>query len=65
MDQARILTFGYKAFFKTQDQDIFNISSFAKNLLLQLKVGTTSEGNPLNIGKVIFKMNEAPEGKRN
>lgn len=48
---ARILTFGYNAFFMTSDQDIFNISAFAKQLLLQLKFAT-SNSDSLNLGKV-------------
>lgn len=51
LSQARILTFGYNAFFTHQDHDIFDISAFAKQLLMQLKFGTDGV-NPLDIGKV-------------
>lgn len=51
LGEARILTFGYNAFFMTQDQDMFNISAFAKQLLIQLKFGT-SGSDSLNLGKV-------------
>jgi hypothetical protein len=48
--QARILTFGYNAFFMTQGQDMFNISAFSKQLLMQLKFGT-SGSDALHLGK--------------
>ncbi len=49
---ARILTFGYNANFMSQTKDLFNISDFAKDLLLQLKVGMDENVVSLEIGKV-------------
>lgn len=46
------MTFGYNAFFKSGDKDVFNISDFAKDLLLQMKFANSEEGEALNIGKV-------------
>lgn len=49
---ARILTFGYNAGFRSQSGDIFNISDFAKDLLLQMKFGNDANVKSLNIGQV-------------
>lgn len=51
LDQARIMTFGYNAFFLSQDHDMFNISAFAKQLLMELKFAA-DKSEALNIGKV-------------
>ena len=54
--EARIMTFGYNAFFKSGGKDVFNISDFAKDLLLQMKFANSEGGESLNIGKapIIF-----------
>ncbi|KAH8891099.1 hypothetical protein GQ53DRAFT_823737 [Thozetella sp. PMI_491] len=51
-EDARIMTFGYNAHFMSQTKDTFNISDFAKDLLLQLKFGNDSSVNSLNLGQV-------------
>lgn len=51
LDQARIMTFGYNAFFLSPNQDMFNISAFAKQLLMDLKFAA-DQSEALNIGKV-------------
>ncbi|KAF4459376.1 Cytochrome cd1-nitrite reductase-like C-terminal heme d1 [Fusarium albosuccineum] len=51
MNQTRIMTFGYDAAYRSSQSSIFNISSFAKALLLQLKMGT-SRNEALQVGKV-------------
>ena len=49
---ARILTFRYNANYLSQDRNTFNISDFAKDLLLQMKFGTDSDTQSLGIGEV-------------
>lgn len=49
---ARILTFGYNAHFMSQNKDTFNVSDFAKDLLLQMKFGSDENVNSLGIGEV-------------
>ncbi|KAI0156467.1 hypothetical protein GGR57DRAFT_82780 [Xylariaceae sp. FL1272] len=49
---ARILTFGYNAHFMSQKGDLFNITDFAKDLLLQMKFGSDSNVRTFDIGKV-------------
>lgn len=49
---ARVLTFGYNANYLSQDRTTFNISDFAKDLLLQMKFGTDSDTQSLGIGEV-------------
>lgn len=52
LQDARILTFGYNAHFMSQTKDLFNISDFAKDLLLQMKFGNDENVESLNIGQV-------------
>lgn len=52
LKNARILTFGYNAGLRSQSGDIFNISDFAKDLLLQMKFGNDANVKSLNIGRV-------------
>ncbi|KAF3010451.1 hypothetical protein E8E14_002400 [Neopestalotiopsis sp. 37M] len=52
LSDARILTFGYNAHFMSQKGDVFNISDFAKDLLLQMKFGLDANVQALEIGKV-------------
>lgn len=52
LSDARILTFGYNAHFMSQKGDVFNISDFAKDLLLQMKFGSDANVQALDIGKV-------------
>lgn len=49
---VRILTFGYNAHFMSQSKDLFNISDFAKDLLMQLRFGNDENAEALNIGQV-------------
>lgn len=49
---VRILTFGYNAHFLSRSKDLFNISDFAKDLLLQMKFGNDENVKALNIGQV-------------
>ncbi|KAK8009239.1 hypothetical protein PG991_011790, partial [Apiospora marii] len=51
LQKARILTFGYNASFMSPTSDLFNISAFAKELLLQLKFGGGASETP-GLGKV-------------
>ena len=48
---ARILTFGYDAFYMSQTSDMFDIPTFAQQLLVQLKFGADAN-EALNIGRV-------------
>lgn len=52
LQDTRILTFGYNAHFMSQTKDLFNISDFAKDLLLQMKFGNDENVESLNIGQV-------------
>lgn len=52
LQDARMLTFGYNAHFMSQAKDIFNISDFAKDLLLQMKFANDENVKSLNIGHV-------------
>lgn len=52
LTDARVLTFGYNAHFMSQQKDIFNISDFAKDLLLRLKTGYDENLKSLHIGDV-------------
>jgi hypothetical protein len=52
LKEARILTFGYNAHFMSQTRDTFNVSDFAKDLLMQMKFGTDANVKSLDIGKV-------------
>lgn len=49
--QARIMTFGYNAYFMSQGSDTFNISDFAKDLLLQMKFGADKNAKALELGQ--------------
>ncbi|KAI1329427.1 hypothetical protein F5Y16DRAFT_417831 [Xylariaceae sp. FL0255] len=51
-ETARLLTFGYNAFFMSQSKDTFNIADFAKDLLLQMRFGNDENVQSLDIGKV-------------
>ena len=48
----RISTFGYNAYYRSQDKDILNISDFAKDLLMKMKFAVNEQVKPLNIGLV-------------
>lgn len=52
LENARILTFGYNAHFMSQTKDVFNISDFAKDLLVQMKFGNDEQVRALDIGQV-------------
>ncbi|KAK7542387.1 WD40 repeat-containing protein [Phyllosticta citribraziliensis] len=53
ISQARILTFGYNADFSSRTPaSISNITSFAKELLSEMRRGRCSKGELLGIGKV-------------
>lgn len=52
LENARILTFGYNAHFLSPAKDLFNISDFAKDLLVQLKFGSDESAESLNMGQV-------------
>lgn len=52
LKDARILTFGYSAYFMSQTKDTLNISDFARDLLLQMKFGNDENVNSLGIGEV-------------
>lgn len=54
---ARILTFGYNAHFSSATKDVFSISDFAKDLLLQMKFGNDEQVRSLDIGQVCQKTN--------
>lgn len=54
---ARVLTFGYNAHFSSPTKDIFSISDFAKDLLLQMKFGNDHQVQSLKIGQVCQKTN--------
>jgi hypothetical protein len=61
---ARILTFGYNANFMSPSRDTFNISDFAKDLLLQMRFGTDSNVKSLDIGEVRLMQRRATEKPR-
>lgn len=52
LKEARILTFGYNAHFMSPNKDTFNVSDFAKELLMQMKFGNDADVKSLNIGKL-------------
>lgn len=52
LEDARILTFGYNANFLSPAKDLFTISDFAKDLLVQLKFGSDESAQSLNMGQV-------------
>ncbi|KAJ3545667.1 hypothetical protein NM208_g2401 [Fusarium decemcellulare] len=60
MNRARIMTFGYEAAYRSSQSNIFDISAFAKALLLQLKTGA-SRNESLQVGKALILGLHDPE----
>lgn len=52
IEQARILTFGYNANFRSPNTGLFDIPEFANDLLVQMKFGNDQNVNSLKLGKV-------------
>jgi len=50
--ETRILSFGYNAHFLSQTKDIFNVTDFAKELLVQMRFGNDANVQSLNMGRV-------------
>lgn len=55
LQDARILTFGYKAPQMSRRKAVFDISDFSRDLLFKMKFGSDENANPLGIGKVSRK----------